>query len=306
MPLDPQIERLLAAKSQTPRSSLPVTELRAGMLALTPKQRTPVWKVENRSLRTPDGDIAIRIYRPEGKPMGCLAFFHGGGFVMGGLDTHDHVCRDLCVGSQAIVVAIDYRLAPEHPFPAALDDCTRLLKWMVASRADLNVKQGAIIVGGDSAGGNLATVLAMRARDQGLRLCGQVLLYPVTDAPLPFKPSYIEYGTGYSLTGNDMIRFWRDYIGGDEFAQDNPELRPLQAQNLLGLPDALVITAEFDPLRDEGEAYAKRLIDAGVPTTLTRYDGAIHGFIRMGNDIRLAAIALDQICPWMKARFASV
>jgi acetyl esterase len=274
------------------------------MLAQIPPQRTPVAKVEDCRIQSPDGDIPIRIYWPEGKASGCLVFFHGGGFVMGGLDTHDHICRDLCVGAQAVVVAADYRLAPEHPFPCALNDCETLLHWVVAHGSDLNIDQGKVIVGGDSAGGNLAAVLAIRARDRGeSQLRGQILIYPVTDAPLPFKPSYIENGSGYSLTRDDMIRFWRDYVG-DRSGENNPEISPLRAQSLSGLPDALVMTAEFDPLRDEGEAYAKRLIDSGVPTTLTRYDGAIHGFVRMGADVRLAANALQQVCLWMKDRFA--
>lgn len=305
VPLDPEIAAILAARPQMPRHALPIAELRAGMLALPNAKRTPVARVEDRLISSPDGAVLIRIYWPEGKPEGCLVFFHGGGFVMGGLESHDHICRDLCVGANAVVVAADYRLAPEHAFPCALNDCGAVLRWVVAHARELESDRGGIVVGGDSAGGNLATVLAIRARDRGApKLRGQILIYPVTDAPLPFKPSYIENGSGYGLTGDDMIRFWRDYVGG-AYDRNDPDISPLQTKNLADLPDTLVITAEFDPLRDEGEAYAKRLADGGVATTLIRYQGAIHGFIRMGKDVRLAANALQQICLWMRDRFAA-
>ncbi|GGE51637.1 acetylhydrolase [Agaricicola taiwanensis] len=275
------------------------------MLAQVPASRTPVARVEDRRLPSPDGEVAVRIYWPDEAPRGCLVFLHGGGFVMGGLDTHDHVCRDLCAGAQSVVVAVDYRLAPEHPFPCALNDCEAALRWVVANAREIGTDPRKIVVGGDSAGGNLATVLTMRARDRREpKLAGQILIYPVTDAPLPFKPSYIANGSGYSLTSEDMIRFWRDYVG-DSSDETDPEMCPLRAQYLGGLPDALVITAEFDPLRDEGEAYANRLMSAGIPTTLTRYDGAIHGFVRMGTEVRLAAHALQQICLWMTGRFTA-
>lgn len=273
------------------------------MLALPPERRTPVAGVEERRISSPDCDIPVRIYRPETKPAGCLVFFHGGGFVMGGLESHDHVCRDLCAGANAIVIAADYRLAPEHPFPSALNDCEAVLRWACAHAAELDCERGGIVVGGDSAGGNLATVLAIRDRDRGeSNLRGQILIYPVTDAPLPFKSSYIENGSGYGLTSDDMVRFWRDYVGRAPDEND-PEISPLRSKNFSGLPGALVITAEFDPLRDEGEAYASRLADAGVATTLVRYQGAVHGFVRMGTNVGLAADALQQICLWLRGQF---
>jgi len=305
MPLHPQIAALLAARPQVPRHELPIDELRASLLALLPPKSPPVARLEDRTVPAADGDVPIRIYWPGGKAAGCLVFFHGGGFVMGNLDTHDQICRELCVGAHSVVVAADYRLAPEHPFPSGLDDCEAVLRWVARHPAELEVDPARIIVGGDSAGGNLAAALAIRMRDgNGPYLHGQVLLYPVTDAPLPHKPSYIENATGYSLTRDDMLRFWRDYVGLETDFYD-PEACPLRAESLSGLPPSMVITAEFDPLRDEGRDYARRLMDAGVPTTLQQYDGAIHGFVRLGPQVRLAKEAMQQVGSWMIDRYAA-
>jgi len=304
MPLDPQIAALLAAKPQTARHTLPVAELRANLLAQLPPKSPPVASANDREVASADGSIAVRIYQPEGKATGCLVYFHGGGFIMGSLDTHDQICRELCVGARSVIVSVDYRLAPEHPFPCGLNDGETVLRWVAGHAAELGIIPGKIMVGGDSAGGNIATALTIRMRDgNGPYVHGQVLLYPVTDAPQPYKPSYIDNAIGYSLTRDDMLRFWRDYAGAASAAND-PEIYPLRADSLSGLPATFVITAEFDPLRDEGNQYAQRLIDAGVPTTLTQYDGAIHGFIRLGADLRLAKEALQQVCLWMIARYA--
>ncbi len=304
MPLDPQIAALLAAKPQTPRHTLPVAELRANLLAQLPPKLPPVASADDRKVASADGSIPVRIYRPEGEASGCLVYFHGGGFIMGSLDTHDQICREICVGARSVIVSVDYRLAPEHPFPCGLNDGESVLRWVAGHAAELGIAPGKIMVGGDSAGGNIATALAIRMRDRnGPQVHGQVLLYPVTDAPQPYKPSYIANAIGYSLTRDDMLRFWRDYAGAASAAND-PEIYPLRAEKLSGLPPTLVITAEFDPLRDEGNQYAQRLIDAGVPTTLTQYDGAIHGFIRLGADLRLAKKALQQVCLWMIGRYA--
>ena len=303
MPLDPQIAAILAARSQAPRHAVPVAELRAALLAALPPQLPPVANVQDLTVPSAEGSVPARVYRPDGKPDGCIVFFHGGGFVMGGLDTHDPICRELCVGTQSVVVAADYRLAPEHPFPCALNDCDAVLQWVFGHTGELAVNPRKIIVCGDSAGGNLATVLAIRLRDRGgPTLLGQTLLYPVTDAPMPFKPSYIDNGAGYSLTRDDMVRFWRDYVGSGS-GENDPETCPLRARTLSGLPATLIVTAEFDPLRDEGEAYAKRLTESGVATTLTRYDGAIHGFVRLGPEVGLTAKALRQVCLWIKHRY---
>ncbi len=303
MPLDPQIATLLAAKPQLARHALPIAELRAALLTQLPPKCPPVASAEDRIIPSAEGGVTVRIYRPEGKAAGCLVYFHGGGFVMGSPDTHDQICRELCAGAQTVIVAADYRLAPEHPFPCGLNDCEAVLRWAAEHSGELDVDPAKIMVGGDSAGGNLATVLAIRMRDKdGPYLHGQVLLYPVTDAPLPYKPSYIENAVGYSLTRDDMLRFWRDYAG-DGLAANNSELYPLRAQSLAGLPASIVITAGFDPLRDEGRDYAQRLMDAGVPTTLEQYDGAIHGFVRLGPQLALAKDALQQVSLWMTDRF---
>ena len=303
MPLDPQIARILAARSPLPRHALPVGELRGALNSRISTGRTMVGEVKDLLIASAENDIPIRVYRPEGRPDGCFLFFHGGGFVGGNLDTHDHVCRDICLGANCVVIATDYRLAPEHPFPSALDDCDAVLSWVVSHAGDLGIGEPKIVVGGDSAGGNLATVLVARSRErpyQGIR--GQVLIYPITDSPQLSRPSYIENGTGYGLSGDDMMRFWRDYAGRADAS--HPDIAPLRSDNLAGLPDTLVITAEFDPLLDEGEEYARRLMEAGVRTTLTRYDGAIHGFVRLGSEVTLAARALRQISQWVRDRFA--
>ena len=305
MPLDPQIARILAARSPLPRHALPIGELRKGLNSQISTSRTKVGKVEDLLITSAERDIPIRIYWPDGsRPDGCFLFIHGGGFVGGSLDTHDHVCRDICLGANCVVVATDYRLAPEHPFPSALNDCNAVLTWVVSHGADLGIGELKIVLGGDSAGGNLATVLAARSRQrQEWGVCGQILIYPITDLPQLSRASYVENGTGYGLTSDDMKRFWRDYAG--EAADENdPEIAPLRSENLAGFPATLVITAQYDPLRDEGEEYARRLMEAGVQTTLKRYDGAIHGFVRMGSQVTMASRALQQISQWTRDRFS--
>ncbi|MEJ8574238.1 alpha/beta hydrolase [Microbaculum marinum] len=304
MPLDPQIARILAERSPLPRHMLPIGELRSGLNSRTSANQTKVGKVEDLHVTSEQTDVPIRIYWPFGRPDGCFLFFHGGGFVGGSLDTHDHICRDICLAANCVVIATDYRLAPEHPFPSALHDCAAVLSWVVSHGGFLGLDDPKIVVGGDSAGGNLATVLVARSRQRREgRISGQVLIYPITDVPRLSRTSYVENGAGYGLSSDDMLRFWRDYAGEAPDVND-PAIAPVRSSELAGLPDTLVITAEFDPLRDEGEEYARRLMEAGVPTTLTRYDGAIHGFVRMGSEVRLAAQALRQISQWLGERFS--
>jgi acetyl esterase len=223
------------------------------------------------------GDVPVRIYRPEGTgPFPLLVWFHGGGWVIGSVQGGDATCRRLAAGAGAVVVSVEYRLAPEYPFPAAPEDCYAATVWAVAHAGELGADPARVAVGGDSAGGNLAAVIAMMARDQGgpsLRF--QLLVYPVTDA-LSTYPSYIENGEGYLLTSDTMRWFIGHYLG--EADPKDPLASPIYAPDLSGLPPALVLTAEYDPLRDEGEAYGKLLEMAGVPTAVRRFDGQIHGF----------------------------
>jgi acetyl esterase len=239
-------------------------------------------RVENLFAPGPAGDIPLRLYANQhGGLRPALVYFHGGGFVFGNLDTHDAVCRALAKESGAVVVAVDYRLAPEHKFPAAVDDSYAATVWIAANAEGLGIDAQRIAVGGDSAGGNLAIVVAMRCRDAGgPTLAAQVLIYPVTDVSTFDTESHRELGEGYFLTRAAMEWFTGHYLASAD-QKRQPEASPLLAPNLSGLPPALVITAEFDPLRDEGEAFAKRLQQAGVPVTVTRYPGMIHGFVSM-------------------------
>jgi acetyl esterase len=231
---------------------------------------------------TPDGGLPVRVYASEGggiRP--ALVYFHGGGWVFGNLETHDAVCRALAKESGAVVISVDYRLSPEHKYPAAVDDAQAATLWVAAHAESLGIDARRIAVGGDSAGGNLATVVAMRCRDSGgPALAAQVLLYPVTDLSSLDTASYRELGEGYFLSGAAMDWFSGHYLASADHKR-LPEVSPLLAPDVSGLPPALVVTAEFDPLRDEGEAYAERLKKAGVPVTVSRYPGMIHGFVSM-------------------------
>lgn len=286
MPLDPQAKVLLDAMPPMPDfATLDLSALRAGMAAqstLSPGEAEAVRRVEDRSFDGPAGRIPVRIYWPEegDGALPVLVYFHGGGFVLCDLDTHDGTCRSLCNGAGCVVVSIDYRLAPEHPYPAAPEDCLAAVEWVVANAADLSVDASRLGVGGDSAGGNLAAVVSQMARDRGgpsIRF--QLLVYPVADCDFS-TASYADNAEGYFLTQGMMRWFWEQYLTDPSEAAE-PYASPLRATDLCGLPPALCITAEFDPLRDEGEAYAARLRKAGVAVTATRYDGLFHGFFGM-------------------------
>jgi len=225
-------------------------------------------------------DVPVRVYRPVGAPaLPVVVYLHGGGFVLGSLDSHDELCRSLAVGVGAAVVAVGYRLAPEHPFPAAIDDAWSATRWVFDRGPDLGLDVTRVAVAGDSAGGNLAAVVAQLSRDAGLALRSQVLIYPVIDRRLD-RPSMVDNAEGYVLERADMEWFWQHYDPEGRAASD-PTAVPLARGDLSGLAPALVITAEHDPLRDEGEEYAARLEDAGVPTKVLRFDGVFHGFVQM-------------------------
>jgi acetyl esterase len=301
MPIDPEIAAILKTlESAPPMESLSVDALRASLTYPPLESRTAVAESIDLAIPLPGRVLAARLYRPHDvQSRGVTVFFHGGGFVIGNLDTHDHVCRELCAGSGAAVIAIDYRLAPEHRFPAAVDDCFDAVRWIERNADPLSIDPARIVVAGDSAGGNLAAVTALRARDEGgPALRAQVLVYPVTDYHTPPTRSYLDNQSGYSLTRAAMIRFWDDYLADPRDAA-NPHCCPLRAPSLAGLPQTLVVTAEFDPLRDEGEAYANCLAEAGVQTTLRRYDGLIHGFLRMGLACVKAREGLQRTAAWI-------
>ncbi|MEU5865841.1 alpha/beta hydrolase [Nonomuraea sp. NPDC047529] len=258
----------------------------------------PVGRVEDRDA----AGVPVRVYWPPegaegGRPL--VVYFHGGGFTLGSLDSHDGVCRQICAGSGAVVVAADYRLAPEHPYPAAVEDAFAVTRWAHEQAAGLGADPGALVVAGDSAGGNLATVTCLRAREEGgPPIVLQVLVYPATDATRHWR-SYDQNGEGYFLTTAHMRWFW-DCYQPDRERRGEPYSSPLGA-DVSGLPPALVITAGHDPLRDEGEAYARHLRHCGVETETVRYEGLFHGFFGTGSVLPAAADATDRVCAAIRA-----
>ena len=309
MPLDPQAQSLVDAMAKlnlkpiedsTPEEARESMRSRTAALGPFPD----VAAVTDRRVPVQGAEITVRLYAPAGAgPHPALVFYHGGGWVIGDLDTHDGLCRTLTNAAGCIVASVDYRLAPETKYPAAAEDSYAALVWLAANAARLGIDPRRIAVGGDSAGGNLSTVVALMARDRkGPALAAQILIYPVTDHNLD-TPSYHENATGYVLTREGMRWFWRHYLVREEQGQE-PLASPLRAPSLAGLPPALVITAACDPLRDEGEAYAARLRDAGVPVTLTRYDGMFHGFIRMTRFLDKARAAVDEVAGSLRKAFA--
>ena len=296
MPLDPTTAAVLAQLAEAdapPMSQLPpaaARELYAQMQPPAPELE--VGAVEERMIPGPAGELPVRIYRPAGDgPFPVHVFFHGGGWVIGDLDTHDADCRELCRGAGCIVVAVHYRLAPEHPFPAAPEDCYAATAWAAAHAEALGGRAGPVTIGGDSAGGNLAAVVALAARDRGgPEIALQLLVYPVTDAAMD-SPSYEENGEGYLLTLDSMRWFWDHYCPPEQ--REDPRASPLRAADLSGLPPAVVLTAEYDPLRDEGLAYAERLRAAGVAVEYRCFEGLIHGFFSQTRMIPAGRAGID-------------
>jgi acetyl esterase len=274
------VDRALAAPAVW---DVPVEEARRAIDDETLEVFGPVDEVahvEDRVLDGPGGPLRVRLYRPEAAgPLPALVYFHGGGWVVGSLDSHDPLCRAIAARAPSLVVSVDYRLAPESRFPAAVEDAWAATAWVAEQAAGLGGDAGRLAVGGDSAGGNLAAVVAIRARDRGLPLALQVLIYPVIDHDLD-SPGYARHGDGLNLTRAKMAWYWRQYVDAADPAQ--PEASPLRAADLAGVAPALVQTAEYDPLVHEGEEYARRLEAAGVPVALTRYERQIHGFVRLG------------------------
>jgi acetyl esterase len=253
--------------------------------------------VEDRQIYHLGGALGLRIYVPRGNvaaPRGLVLYCHGGGFVLGDLDAYDSVCRTICHDSTCVVVSVDYRLAPEHPFPAAVEDCQAALTWCAAHAAELGADPQRLAVCGDSAGGNLAAVLSLLSRKSGPALCYQVLIYPVTTATTGDLPSHTEFGEGYVLSRKAMISFSQHYFGASARA---PDFRgaPLLADDLAGLPPALVIVGAYDALHDDGVAYADAMTAAGNQVTLVEYSGLSHGFINMAATLTAGRMALDQV-----------
>ena len=292
--LDPEVQALLEvmeAQGAPPLESLSPEDARQAAiegLKYVAGPPAPMARVEDRR------DVRVRVYTPQARQDSCLVYFHGGGWVVCDLETHDVVCRAIAQQSGAVVVAVDYRLAPEYKFPAAVEDAYAAVLW-----AAENVSSR-VSVGGDSAGGNLAAVMALKCRDEGgPRLASQVLIYPVTNLAAFDTASYREFAEGYNLTRSEMDWFRDCYLARPEDGH-HPHASPLLAADLRGLPPALVITAECDVLRDEGEAYARRLEQAGVPVTCTRYPGMIHPFLSMPGALTQARKAIQQVADYTR------
>jgi acetyl esterase len=307
MQIDPQMKALLdqaAAAGGKPFNQMTPTEARAAidtMFAAFRGQPEAVAKCEDRKTPGPAGEVPVRIYTPAGAgPFGALVFFHGGGWVIGNIETHDALCRELTKGTGCVTVSVDYRLAPEHKFPAGPDDCYAATKWVAENARGLNVDANRIAVGGDSAGGNLAAVISQMARDRGgPKLAFQLLIYPATDCSNE-TPSQREFQQdGYILSRADMEWFYGHYLSAKD--RTNPLACPALAKSLAGLPPAFVLTAAIDPLRDEGEAYGEALRKAGVAVKAKRYDGVCHGFVSMGAMVDAGARAVADCCTELRA-----
>ncbi|HEX3090694.1 MAG TPA: alpha/beta hydrolase [Ilumatobacteraceae bacterium] len=285
MALDPQVEGLLqtmAAEGNPPIHTLPVPEARAAAEGLTvlSGEQVPVGSVRGISIPVGDGVVGARVYTPEGDgPHPGVMFFHGGGWVICSLDTHDNICRTICRDAEAVVVSVDYRMAPEFRYPTAVHDCFGATKWVSENAASLDIDAGRLAVSGDSAGGNLSAVVTQMARDAGgPAIAFAALIYPAVDMTRK-GGSLDENASGYFLETEGMEWFMGHYLTDAQRAE--PLASPLLHENLAGLPDTFIATCEFDPLRDEGEAYGDALRASGGHVTTKRYDGLIHGVANM-------------------------
>jgi len=308
VPLDPQIQ---AMRDQRERDNVPplytmsLTEARAADLASIRAgggEPEPVHEVTDLTIAGPGGALPLRLYRPAGeRPLPALLYFFGGGWVLGTIDTADGVSRSLANSSGALVAVAGYRLAPEHRFPAAADDCYAAVRWVAEHAEEIGADPARLAVGGDSAGGNLAAGVALRARADGPALAGQLLVYPNTDQ-LADDPSMRAADDPFLFNRHSVDWYRRHYLANPGDAA-NPLASPLRAQSLAGLPPALVITAEFDPLRDQGEAYARRLAREGVQVELSRYPGMAHGFFTMIGTVDASRAAIEQAASRLRAWF---
>ncbi|AOH82864.1 hypothetical protein AWL63_01595 [Sphingomonas panacis] len=306
--IDPDSQAILdfiIASGRPPIAEAGLEAARAGMRAsrLLFGALPPPTRNRDVAASGPAGAIPIRLYRPLDapveRPLPLLVYFHGGGWVLGDIETGDALCATLAQSVGIAVAAVDYRLAPEFPFPAGLEDCFAALDWLTAQAGDLGISAARVAVAGDSAGGNLAAVCALRARDRGEPLCAQILLYPVTDLTMT-SDSYQRNASGYMLTAETM-RWFRDQYLGDANALDW-RVSPLHAERLDDVAPALIVTSGLDPLCDEGAAYAARLVTAGVQVRYLPYPRQLHGFALWGKTVRDAAAVLAQVADELRQR----
>ena len=310
MPLHPFIAAELAAASgAVPYDCLPIEQARAQMKRAYARQSLiDLPQVRDLSLPGPVGAVPVRIYRPtsEEKRLPLTVFFHGSGFCALDLDTHDEICRRLALGSHSLVASVDYRLAPEHPFPAAPDDCLAATRELAGMAQSLGADASALSLVGDSAGACLAAVTALRLRDEGGPPAqALVLWYPVTDHPSAQWPSYERYASGYGLSARGMRWFWSHYLS-DLAQATHPYASPLRAPDLRGLPPTWILTAEYDVLCAEGQAFADRLQQAGVAVESQCAWGLNHGFLKHAARLPQAGDGMAHACAWLRKRYAEI
>lgn len=311
VPLDPQIQAMRDKRERDnapPLYTMSLADARAADLASIRDgggEPEPVHEVVNLTIPGAGGALPLRLYRPlADKPLPVLLYFFGGGWVLGTIDTADGVARSLANSAGALVAVVGYRLAPEHPFPAAIDDCYAAVRWVAGHAGQIGADPARLAVGGDSAGGNLAAAAALRARDSagGPALAGQLLVYPNTDQ-LADDESMRAFDDPFLFNRHSVAWYRRHYLTDPRDAS-SPLASPLRAGSLAGLPPALVITAEYDPLRDQGEAYARRLADDGVQVELSRYPGMAHGFFTMIGAVDASRAAIAQAASRLRAWLA--
>ncbi|MFI0421392.1 alpha/beta hydrolase [Spongiactinospora sp. 9N601] len=313
MPLHPQARRIIDRIPLAPDAGGAATQPDVAAMREEfrkawpiPEDLPPVGRVTEMAAPGPAGDVPVRVYTPDGDgPFPALVWYHGGGWTVGSIDENEYACRTLCAGAEAVVVSADYRLAPENPFPAAADDCYAVLQWVHDSGKDIGVDPTRIAVGGESAGGNLAAVTALRARDQGgPAIAWQLLVSPVLGHPDDGRASYRDFAEGYFLNKSAMDWFFTTYPKSPADL-DDPYLLPLRAADLSRLPPALVLGAEYDVLRDEGEDYARALREAGGQAEAVRMPGLIHGFFGLlSTELPPAADAHRRAIEELRAAFA--
>jgi len=301
MSLAPEAAEYLESLRQIQAPSLESLSVKAArnLVAPIPGPAEPVAETIDRRIPGLAGEIPIRTYRhvchEESAP--AMVFFHGGGWVVGSLDSHDALCRRMCLACEATVISVDYRLAPEHRFPAAIDDCEAATRWIASNASELQIDRGRIAVCGDSAGGNLAAGVTLRLRGQ-VPLAAQVLYYPIVDHSYD-TPSYRQNAEGYFLSRATMEWFWGHYLARPSDG-DSVDASPIRARDFQGLPSAYVLTAGYDPLRDEGRAYAQKLVGAGVDVTYVEYGGLIHGFLRRPDRFPTMLRAIDDVASFLR------